>query len=412
MTLESIAPLLFQTLCTLALSSVHFGLWRQRRQPFHATWAAAWAVYALRLIFISAYIETRQLGWLFAHQVVTMGSGLLLLWAALQFAAQVKWRPLYVIAPILAAVWAWYGVFVIHDMATAGMSSALMLSAVTLGTAYVFMRHDRAAPSTGARLLSWAFLLWGLHHLDYPLLRSQGSGVLLGVFMDVTLLVLVAVGTLTLVLGEERTVLAQRSAQLEQLSALLLRAQEEERRRIARELHDQVGQTLTALKIELDLEGRKEASQRVAEVLNQVRNVSELLRPRALDDLGLVPALRALADDFSRRTQIPVAIEGDDAQGWAPEMALTLYRVAQEALTNVARHSGAKRAWVRIVREGAGCRLVIEDDGHGLPDGLKPHLGLMGMRERVTAAGGTLRLETATKGGLRVEADLPLAVRA
>jgi signal transduction histidine kinase len=324
----------------------------------------------------------------------------------------VKWRPLYVIAPILAAVWAWYGVFVIHDMATAGMSSALMLSAVTLGTAYVFMRHDRAAPSTGARLLSWAFLLWGLHHLDYPLLRSQGSGVLLGVFMDVTLLVLVAVGTLTLVLGEERTVLAQRSAQLEQLSALLLRAQEEERRRIARELHDQVGQTLTALKIELDLEGRKEASQRVAEVLNQVRNVSELLRPRALDDLGLVPALRALADDFSRRTQIPVAIEGDDAQGWAPEMALTLYRVAQEALTNVARHSGAKRAWVRIVREGAGCRLVIEDDGHGLPDGLKPHLGLMGMRERVTAAGGTLRLETATKGGLRVEADLPLAVRA
>jgi len=222
----------------------------------------------------------------------------------------------------------------------------------------------------------------------------------------------VAVGTLTLVLGEERTTLAQRSAQLEQLSALLLRAQEEERRRIARELHDQAGQTLTALKIELDLEGRKEASTRVAEVLGQIRDVSELLRPRALDDLGLVPALRALAADFSRRTQIPVEIEGDDAQGWAPETALTLYRVAQEALTNVARHSGAKQAWVQLVREGAACRLVIEDDGHGLPDVLKPHLGLMGMRERVTAAGGTLRLETASKGGLRVEADLPVAVRA
>jgi signal transduction histidine kinase len=413
MTLESIAPLLFQTLCTLALSAVHFGLWRQRRQAFHATWAAAWAVYALRLGFIAAFMEDRtQLGWLFAHQVVTMGSGLLLLWAALQFAAQVQWRKRYLLAPILAVAWAWYSVFVIRDMGTAGTSSALLLSAVTLGTAYVFMRHDRAQPSTGARLLSWAFLLWGLHHLDYPLLRSEGSGVLLGVFMDVTLLVFVAVGTLTLVLGEERTALAQRSAQLEQLSALLLRAQEEERRRIARELHDQVGQTLTALKIELDLEGRKEASQRVAEVLNQVRNVSELLRPRALDDLGLVPALRALADDFSRRTKIPVAIEGDDALGWAPEAALTLYRVAQEALTNVARHSGAKQAWVRIVREGAACRLVIEDDGHGLPDGLKPHLGLMGMRERVTAAGGTLRLETASKGGLRVEADLPVAVRA
>ena len=412
MTFESIAPLLFQTLCTLALSAVHFGLWRQRRQAFHATWAAAWAVYALRLIFISAYIETRRLGWLFAHQAVTMGSALLLLWAALQFATQVRWRATYAIAPILAAAWAWYSVFVIHDMRTAGLSSALLLSAVTLGTAYVFMRQDRAAPSTGARLLSWTFLLWGLHHLDYPLLRSQGAGVLLGVFMDVTLLVLVAVGTLTLVLGEERTALAQRSAQLEQLSALLLRAQEEERRRIARELHDQAGQTLTALKIELDLEGRREASLRVAEVLAQVRDVSELLRPRALDDLGLVPALRALVDDFSRRTQIPVAIEADDPQGWAPETALTLYRVAQEALTNVARHSGAKQAWVRLVREGAACRLVIEDDGRGPQGGLKPHLGIMGMRERVTAAGGTLRLERAAKGGLRVEADLPMAVRA
>jgi signal transduction histidine kinase len=316
-----------------------------------------------------------------------MGSALLLLWAALQFAAQVRWRPHYVLAPLLAVVWAWYSVFVIHDMATAGLSSALLLSAVTLGTAYVFMRQDRAVPSTGARLLSWAFLLWGLHHLDYPLLRSQGAGVLLGVFVDVTLLVLVAMGTLTLVLGEERTALEHRSAQLEQLSALLLRAQEEERRRIARELHDQVGQTLTALKIELDLEGRREAS-------------------------GLVPALRALVDDFSRRTQIPVAMEADDPQGWAPETALTLYRVAQEALTNVARHSGAKQAWVRLVREGAACRLVVEDDGRGLGEGLKPHLGLMGMRERVTAAGGTLRLERASKGGLRVEADLPMAVRA
>jgi hypothetical protein len=107
MTFDNIAPLLFQTLCTLALSSVHFGLWRQRHQAFHATWAAAWAVYSLRLIFISAYIENRDLGWLFAHQVVTLGSGLLLLWAALQFATQIRWRARYAFAPILAAVWAW-----------------------------------------------------------------------------------------------------------------------------------------------------------------------------------------------------------------------------------------------------------------------------------------------------------------
>jgi signal transduction histidine kinase len=408
MTFDSLAALLFQTLCTLALSAVHLGLWRQRRQGFHATWAAAWFVYALRLSFIAAYIDQRQLGWLFAHQVVTLWSGLLLLWAALQFAVHARWRPAFFVAPVFAAAWAWFTVFVMHDMAVAGMSSSILLSLVTLGTGFVFLRRDRQSPSVGARLLAWGFLLWGLHHLDYSWLRSLGSGVLLGVFMDVTLLVLVAVGTLVLVLGEDRIALEQRSAQLEQLSMLLLRAQEEERRRIARELHDETGQLLTALKIELDLEGRRESSARVVQVLNQIRNVSELLRPRALDDLGLVPAMRAMVEDFSHRTHIPVTMEADDTQGWPPEAALTLYRVAQEALTNVARHSGAAQAWVRLAREGGEYRLVIEDDGKGLKSGLTPHLGLLGMRERIAAAGGTLQLVAATRGGLRVEATVPV----
>jgi signal transduction histidine kinase len=408
MTFDDIAALAFQTLCTLALAAVHLGLWRQRRLPYHATWAAAWFVYALRLTFIAAFMRhQRQLGWLFAHQVVTLWSGLLLLWAALQFAAHVRWRTWMLAVPLLAVAWAWYGVFVMHSMATAGLSSALLLSAVTFGTGFVFLRLDRHEPSVGARLLAWGFLLWGVHHLDYPLLRAQGSGVLIGVFMDVTLLILVAVGTLVLVLGEERRTLAQRTVQLEQLSALLLRAQEEERRRIARELHDEAGQTLTALKIELDLEGRREASTRVALVLNQIRNVSELLRPRALDDLGLVPALRALIEDFARRTQIQVEIDADDTVGWPPEAALTLYRVVQESLTNVARHSGARHAWVRLTRNDHACRLVVEDDGTGLPSALTPHLGVLGMRERVGAAGGTLRLVTAGRGGLRVEATVP-----
>ena len=408
MNFESVAALLFQTLCTLALSAVHLGLWRQRRQGFHATWAAAWFIYALRLAFIAAFMDRRDLGWLLAHQIVTLWSGLLLLWAALQFASHARWRQDYIAAPVFAAVWAWFSVFVMHDMALAGMSSSILLSVVTFGTGVVFLRRDRQSPSMGARLLAWGFMLWGLHHLDYSWLRSLGSGVLLGVFMDVTLLVLVAVGTLVLVLGEDRSALEQRSAQLEQLSGLLLRAQEEERRRIARELHDETGQLLTALKIELDLEGRKESSARVAQVLNQIRNVSELLRPRALDDLGLVPAMRAMVEDFSKRTTIPVSMEADDTQGWPPESALTLYRVAQEALTNVARHSGAKQAWVRLERDGTLYRLVIEDDGKGLKGGLVPHLGLLGMRERIAASGGTLQLIAATRGGLRVEATLPV----
>jgi len=407
MTFENAAALLFQALCTLALAGVHFGLWRQRAQSYHATWAAAWLTYALRLGFIGGYMETRELPWLFAHQVVTLGSGLLLLWAALQFAVHARWRPGYALLPVLSTAWAGYTVFVMHDMASAGLSSALLLSAVTFGTGLVFLRHGRRVPSVGARLLAWAFLLWGLHHLDYPLLRSQGSGVLLGVFMDVTLLVLVAVGTMALVLGEERAALAQRSTQLEQLSELLLRAQEEERRRIARELHDEAGQMLTALKIELDLEGRREASARVAQVLHQIRDVSELLRPRALDDLGLVPALRALVEDFSNRTRIPVALEADESQTFSPEVALALYRVAQEALTNVARHAAATRAWLTLSRSGDGSRLVVEDDGQGLRNGMTPHLGLLGMRERMAKAGGSLTLAAASAGGLRLEAVVP-----
>src|SRR5689334_20015083 len=165
MTFETTVALLFQMLCTMALAAVHLGLWRQRRQRYHATWAAAWVVYAIRLAFIGEFLHTRHQGWLFAHQVVTLWSGLLLLCAALQFAFDTRWRPIYLMAPVIAVAWAAFVVFVMHDMATAGLSSALLLSAVTLLTGLVFWRRARIEPSTGARVLAWAFFLWGLHHL-------------------------------------------------------------------------------------------------------------------------------------------------------------------------------------------------------------------------------------------------------
>lgn len=403
--------LAFQALFTLVLAAVHLGLWRQQKQRWYGTWGIAWMLYAMRLGLISAYLSDpgRNEIWLFLHQALTGITALLLLLAAQQFSSNAgwRWRRRYLVIGLLAVGWAAYSVLVMHNMALAGASSVVLLSGVTLTTGTVFWRHNRIFPSSGARMLAWVYMLWGFHHLDYPFLRPLGQGVLYGVFLDIIFIVSVTVGTLVLVLGQERRQLEQRTQQLEQLSQLLLRAQEEERRRIARELHDEAGQALTALKIELDLEGRKEASALAARALEQVRNLSELLRPQALDDLGLVTALRALADDFSTRTRIDVKVEAGEDDAWAPDVALVLYRVAQEALTNVARHSGAKRAWVKLTRDESGVQLVVEDDGRGAGANPRPHLGLLGMRERVTSVNGQLKLAAAAVGGLRVEARLP-----
>ncbi len=411
--LIDLSALGFQALFTLVLAGVYYGLYRQQRQRYYLTWAFAWAVYAARLAFMSAYLVHRAEGaradvWLFGHQAATALTGLLLLLAALQLSRGVRWRRRYLLVGVFAVAWAAYSVLGIHNMALAGASNVILLAGVTLWTGAIFWQLHRRTPSTGTRLLAWTFTIWGLHHLDYPIVRRLGDHLLAGVLVDVVLILATTIGTLVLVLGQERRVLAQRTQQLEQLTQLLLRAQEEERRRIARELHDEAGQALTAAKISLDLAGHAEESALVARALEQVRDLSELLRPQALDDLGLVTALQALVDDFGRRTRIDVQLQAPEGDAWPADVALVVYRVTQEALTNVARHAGATHAWVRLERTPHRALLVVEDDGHGAEGVLRPHLGLLGMRERVTLVAGELRLGRAPAGGLRVEADLPL----
>ena len=201
--------------------------------------------------------------------------------------------------PLIVA-WSWVAIYGLHSMLVAGISSTVLIASVTIWTGVVFWRDRHDIPSGAAPVLAWSFLLWGLHHLDYPLLRRFGDGLLYGVFVDVLFLFAIGMGLLFVVLGDERSKLAARTVELEQLTRLLLSAQEDERRRIARELHDEAGQVLTAVKIELDLDGRKEAGTLVGRALAQVRDLSNLLRPSVLDDLGLVAALSALGDDVSR----------------------------------------------------------------------------------------------------------------
>lgn len=399
----------FQSVLTSALALTCYVLWVRQRGPHFLTWSIAWGLYVVRLGSMSAFLVRRDPIWLFAHQAMTGLSALLLLAAALQLAGNYKWRPWHSIFGVIVIAWSWISIYVIDSMMIAGVWSVVMLSAVTIWTGVLLWRDRNSVPGGGANVLAWSFILWGLHHLDYPILRSFGAAVLYGVFVDVIFLFMIGLGMLFVVLGDERNRLAARSSELEQLTRLLLRAQEDERRRIARELHDEAGQALTAVKIELDLDGHRDAGEKVGRALAQVRDLSNLLRPSALDDLGLSAALRALAEDVSERSRIKVDLDiQTGGRTFSPEIEVVLYRVVQEALTNIVRH--AKATWVhaRLALQGREVFLTVEDDGQGLGAGVEPKLGLLGMQERVTAAGGTLTIAAAADRGVRLTARIPV----
>jgi signal transduction histidine kinase len=215
--------------------------------------------------------------------------------------------------------------------------------------------------------------------------------------------------------------------ELRRLSQQLVRAQEDERRNISRELHDEVGQTLTALRVELgNLEKVRFGADRdfrehmddsknlVAQSLQSVRNLAAGLRPSILDDLGLGPALEWQAREFSRRTGIPVEVQRDGLPAELPEGHRTcLYRVVQEALTNCARHAEAHEIRIALHTDTHHLSLTVEDDGRGL-GGESAHsnstggLGLMGIEERIRELGGTLAIRSELGKGTLLNASIPL----
>ncbi len=203
----------------------------------------------------------------------------------------------------------------------------------------------------------------------------------------------------------------------------VVEGQELERRRLARELHDETGQALTS--ILLGLKHVEDASspeaaraaaaqlrEQIVDTLQNVRRLAVELRPSALDDFGLAPALERLAEAFGEQSGIAVDIQTNlDSQRLAPEVETALYRIVQEALTNVAKHAEATRVSIVVTRRESSVTAVIEDDGQGFGagGGSGDGLGLVGMKERVGLLGGRLALESTEGAGTTVVAEVPVA---
>jgi PAS domain S-box-containing protein len=221
-------------------------------------------------------------------------------------------------------------------------------------------------------------------------------------------------------IGQDITERKRAQEALRSFSRRLMEVQENERRCIARELHDEVGQLLTALSLILGRSGHTpgaaaldQARQVTAELLARVRKLSLDLRPTALDDLGLLPALLGHVERYTALTGVRVAVRqrGLAGERFEPALETAVYRITQEALTNVARHSGALEARVSLDADARSLTLEIEDDGQGFdPDTALDggtSSGLLGMRERVRLLDGRFVLTAAPGAGTRLRAELP-----
>jgi two-component system, NarL family, sensor histidine kinase UhpB len=184
-------------------------------------------------------------------------------------------------------------------------------------------------------------------------------------------------------------------------------AQEEERRRVARELHDEVGQVLTGVMLQLD---DPEAREAVRRSLEDVRRNARELRPEVLDDLGLQSALRDLCTTAAAHDGLSVARQLDAADmELRPEVELVVYRVAQESLTNVMRHADASEVLVALREVDGALRLIVRDNGRGLPErAAEGGTGIGGMSERALHVGGKLAIASRPGGGTEVRLDIPL----
>jgi signal transduction histidine kinase len=248
---------------------------------------------------------------------------------------------------------------------------------------------------------------------------GQGLGLALNLSLASALLLAIGCGVYILRIERQNH---GRYQEIVQLSARLVDAQETERRTISRELHDQVGQTLNAVLVDAANLAKRippddEVGQRYLNNIrsyadssvNSIRDISLLLRPSMLDDLGLIPALEGQARETSRRTGIDVRVSAENVDDSLPDAIRTcVYRIVQEALQNVARHSGAKHARIAVRQENGSLSLAIEDDGKGFDPRRTKGVGLLGMEERVKQLGGRLEVHSEPGKGTALRVSLPV----
>jgi signal transduction histidine kinase len=219
--------------------------------------------------------------------------------------------------------------------------------------------------------------------------------------------------------------LVEQRETLRQMAERVITAQEEERQRISRELHDDLGQALTThllslrdlqsdltLPAETLFERMQALYEQSYEIAVKVRRLAHDLRPPILDALGLKVAMQTYCTEFTRRTRLPIELEIDPSIPTLSDIYnVTLYRVLQEALNNIAKHAHATQAWVELSLEDTALSLTVQDNGQGIQGERSNGIGLSGLRERLTIAGGTLLINSSPNNGTILTAQLPLPTR-
>ena len=193
-----------QAIITLALAVLCGFMYQRYRKPHFAWWAGAWSLYVLRVAAIVSFLLTADWIWLYWHQVTTGWAALALLYAALVFSRGLRWRWWHLALVLFPPAWSYVAIYQLDHFLWAAGPAVLFLSLATLWTGWVFARYRRKVESSGATLLAVAFVLWGLHHLDYPFLRARGAWNPWGYYLDILFTLAVGAGILLLVLDDLR----------------------------------------------------------------------------------------------------------------------------------------------------------------------------------------------------------------